>query len=92
MGGSPVVACACDGLEASEDHLINRASCSFPALQFVVGYDTAIRLVMPKYYSDSYTRMVWGDNKRLRIAKLRTVMPLNVRGQASCPWIPGMCS
>ena len=34
--------------------------------RFVVGFDTAARLVMPKYYGDSHTRMVL-DFERLRL-------------------------
>ncbi len=30
----------------------------FPDSCFVVGYDTAARLVLPKYYGDSYIQMV----------------------------------
>lgn len=29
-----------------------------PRSKFVVGWDTAIRLVMPKYYNDSETQML----------------------------------
>lgn len=30
----------------------------FPKSTFVVGYDTAIRLVIPKYYGNSFTQML----------------------------------
>jgi hypothetical protein len=30
----------------------------FPGSRFVVGYDTAIRMVMPKYYGDSFAGML----------------------------------
>ncbi|KXZ52323.1 hypothetical protein GPECTOR_10g955 [Gonium pectorale] len=36
-----------------------------PGSRFVVGYDTAVRLVLPKYYRNSYTQMVL-DFARLR--------------------------
>jgi len=32
----------------------------FPRSVFVVGHDTAVRLVMPKYYGDSYIGVGWG--------------------------------
>lgn len=48
--GAPVV--------VSRAPLFTHKAALLPGSRFVVGYDTAVRLVLPKYYNNSYTQML----------------------------------
>ena len=56
---------------------MNANACS----RFVVGFDTAARLVMPKYYGNSHTRMVL-DFERLRLNRCSFIVAGRVDGDS----------
>ncbi len=47
-----------DSVAVTRAHVFYRKAALFPGCAFVIGYDTAVRLVDPRYYAGSYAVMV----------------------------------
>ena len=47
-----------DSVAVTRAHVFYRKAALFPSCAFVIGYDTAVRLVDPRYYAGSYAVMV----------------------------------